>query len=909
MRETRKVAAILVADVVGFSRLAGADEERTLARLRALRSDLIDPTIALHDGRLVKRTGDGAVVEFRSVVEAVRSAIEVQTGLAERNAGVPANKRIEARVGIHLGDVVEEADGDLMGDGVNVAARLQAICEPGGVCLSEDAYRQVRDKLQVAFADLGEQKLKNIARPVRAYALKLGVAIDTSAVPRNARSKAAVWAALAIAFVAVLMGAGWFGWRTFAPPPPTSPPVAAAADAKLAHAPRLSIVVLPFANLSGDPEQEYFADGLTDDLTTDLSHLPDSFVIGRSTAAVYKGKPVDLKQLGRDLGVRYAVEGSVRHVGDAITINSQLISTETGAHVWADRFQGDRSKLGELQVEAVGRIANALGVQLINAEALRAQRERPTNPDATDLVMRGFSALRGASFSQKDLERAVESFDQALQLDPDNPQALAGKAMAQIPLSMAFNRTNFANALNDGEKAADQLLAAHPDNVWGHYVKGVVARSRGTFHLDTKFDAALTQFQSAIAADPNFAPAYADMGDTLVLSGRAEDAIEPIDKALRLDPHDSGRFMPEYYMCDAYAHMAKWEQTATWCERSIGSSPKFELPYYDLAAAYGWLGRTAEASAAIAEIKKLNPEITIHEYLYRVWRPRSGNETWRIEDQRIAEGLQKAGVPVEAAIGAGNAPAPVVVRALPANAMIIPVDDPAVKSIEGTLFKPSGAGPFPAVVYLFGCWESGIGPEMAMQKIAKDHLIADGFAILIVDPLAPRSGRTMEDYCSSITPDTLADYAPRGAGNALAAAKALKSTPGIDPNRIFFQGYAFGANAALFAVDKYAAAKHDPATMVAGVIAYYPLCTGKMDPTVPTLMIVGEKDDWMPAAACQAMMEDRPGIALVVYPGETHAFAMPYTPAEYQGHRMQYDEGAAKDAERRADVFIAAQMK
>jgi TolB-like protein/dienelactone hydrolase/Flp pilus assembly protein TadD len=767
----------------------------------------------------------------------------------------------------------------------------------------------VRDKLQVAFADLGEQNLKNIARPVRAYALKLGAAISKPVVAGNGHNKAVAWAALAIALVAVLMGAGWFGWRTFAPPSaPASAPAAAVADEKLAHSPRLSIVVLPFANLSGDPEQDYFAEGLTDDLTTDLSHLPDSFVIGRSTAAAYKGKPVDLKQLGRDLGVRYVVEGSVRRVGDAITINAQLISTDTGAHVWADRFQRDRSKLGELQVEAVGRIANALGVQLMNAEALRAQRERPTNPDATDLVMRGFSALRGASFSQKDLERAVESFDQALRLDPDNPQALAGKAMAQIPLSMGFNRANFANALEDSEQAADRLLAAHPDNVWGHYVKGVVAHAKGTFHLDTEFDAALTQFQSAIAADPNFAPAYADMGNVLVLSGRAEDAIEPIDKALRLDPHDSRQFMREYYMCDAYAHMAKWEETATWCERSIGSSPKFELPYYDLAAAYGWLGRAAEASAAVAEIKKLNPDITIHEYLYRVWRARSGNETWRAEDKRIAEGLRKAGLPAETGPSAGKLPTPSP-HALPANAMTVPVDDPAVKSIEGTLFKPVGAGPFPVVVYLFGCWESGIGPEIAMQKIAKDHLIGDGVAVLILDPLGPRGGRTMEDYCAAITLDTLADYAPRGARNALAAVKVLKSTPGIDPDRVFLQGYAFGANAALFAVDRNAPAKRDPATTVAGVIAYYPLCTGKMDPAVPTLIIVGEKDDWMPASACQAMAKDKPGVELVVYPGETHAFAMPYTPAEYQGHRMEYDETAAKDAERRADAFIAAQIK
>jgi adenylate cyclase len=279
--ETRKLAAILVADIVGYSRLAGADEDRILARLRTLRSDLIDPTIAVHHGRIVKRTGDGSIVEFRSVVDAVRCGIEVQTGLIERNAGVPPERRIEFRVGIHLGDVVEEADGDLMGDGVNIAARLQAICDPGGMCLSSAAHEQVRDKLHEPFVDLGERSLKNIARPIRIYALKpgaWGAAGAHPAVPPKPRAKIVRWPAL----VAVVLVAGWFGWQKFArAPAPAPPPVATVVDEKLAHAPRLSIVVLSFDNLSGDSDQEYFADDITDDLTTDLSHLPDRFVSAR----------------------------------------------------------------------------------------------------------------------------------------------------------------------------------------------------------------------------------------------------------------------------------------------------------------------------------------------------------------------------------------------------------------------------------------------------------------------------------------------------------------------------------------------------------------------------------------------------------------------------------------------------
>jgi class 3 adenylate cyclase/TolB-like protein len=471
--QSRKVAAILVADIVGYSRLTGVDEEGTLARLRAWRADLIDPTISIHGGRLVKRTGDGAIVEFRSVVEAVRCAIEVRDGFAKRNASLPDDQRFEARVGIHLGDVIEEADGDLMGDGVNIAARLEGVCEPGAILLSEDAYRQVRDKLNEPFADLGERNLKNIARPMRTYALAAPgrtrpasfpapvapkpfergerrsalapifdniVMPDIAGKPSSRRERReAVRATVAAILESVARGkrptaenaatgegslvgpaavtptvderearrerralGSWRAVRTldrrsqrrsflrflvivgiFAtlasrvlhrPEPvatsPAPPPPAAVED-KFAPMPRLSLVVLPFANLSGDPEQDYLADGLTDDLTTDLSRLPESFVIARSTALSYKGRAIEAKQL-RKLGVRYAVEGSVRRAGESVAVNAQLISTETGAQIWADRIEGERNRFGELQVELVSRIANALGVRLPKA-ALPAQ--------------------------------------------------------------------------------------------------------------------------------------------------------------------------------------------------------------------------------------------------------------------------------------------------------------------------------------------------------------------------------------------------------------------------------------------------------------------------------------------------------------------------------------------------------
>jgi len=350
MGETRKLAAILVADVVGYSLLAGADEDRTLARLRALRSDLIDPTIALHHGRIVKRTGDGSLIEFRSVVDAVRCAIEVQTGLAERNAGVPEDRRIEFRVGIHLGDVVEESDGDLMGDGVNIAARLEGIAKPGAICLSEDAYRQVKSRLDLKVSDLGPTQLKNIAEPIRVYALQIGVptqAKPATPVEQPAPKTRPALAPLAGGLAALLIliaGSAWYLLGAGRSPP--------------AGAAHLSIVVLPFTNLSGDPVQDYFADGITENLTTDLSRIRDSFVIARNTAFTFKGKNADAKAIGKELGVRYVLEGSVQRDQNRVRVNAQLIDAESGAHLWADRFDRPLADLFSLQDEIVASLAS-----------------------------------------------------------------------------------------------------------------------------------------------------------------------------------------------------------------------------------------------------------------------------------------------------------------------------------------------------------------------------------------------------------------------------------------------------------------------------------------------------------------------------------------------------------------------
>ena len=382
MTATRRLTAILAADVAGYSRLMGADEEGTHERLKAHLRELIEPKIEEHRGRVVKNTGDGFLAEFASVVDAVRCAVEVQREMAERNAGTPAEKRIEFRAGINLGDVIAERD-DIFGDGVNVAARLEALAEPGGICISRVVRDQVRDKLDFAFEEMGEQQVKNIARPVRAYAWRPGAATS----PASAR---------------------------VSPATPISPPFVA---------PRLSIVVLPFANLSNDPQQQYFADGITEDLTTDLSRLADMLVISRNTAFTYRNKPIDTKQIGRELGVRYVLEGSVRRSSSQVRVNAQLIDAETDTHLWADRFDSDTSDLFALQDEITTRIAVALNLELMDSEAAR----RTEHPDALEYILRARAADARPPSRDRNAE-VISLYERALALDPQSAEAQSGLA-------------------------------------------------------------------------------------------------------------------------------------------------------------------------------------------------------------------------------------------------------------------------------------------------------------------------------------------------------------------------------------------------------------------------------------------------------------------------------------------------
>jgi adenylate cyclase len=527
MAETRKLAAIMAVDVVGYRRLMGEDEAGTARAVREHR-EAVRPIVAGQGGRLVKTMGDGLLLEFPSVVAAVECAISIQKLMVERNAETPENKRIVYRIGVNLGDVLIEGD-DILGDGVNIAARLEGICEPGGVLISSTAFEHTRGKLDVEFVDLGETALKNIARPVRVYSLSpAAVAASAGRSPATPPAKTAArgrnrWAYALVVCAVALLAAGWQSW-------PHAPTASAAPDL-LANAPRLSIVVLPFENLSGDPDQSYFADGITDDLTTDLSHLPDSFVIARNTAFTYKGKPVDVKQLGRELGVRYALEGSVRRVGENITLNAQLISTETGAHVWADRFDGERAKLGQLQVEFVARLANSLNVELVRAESLRGMRERPANPDAVDLAMRGWATYYNG-YDPDHINKAMDYFERALQLDPDLERAQVGLAGMLSLRVGSFHAGDAAKDLDRADSLIASALSVAPNDAWAHEFKASV------FFARKQFAGALSELKVAIEINRNFAPAYGFYGVTLIFVGRAAETIPNVETALRLSPRD-----------------------------------------------------------------------------------------------------------------------------------------------------------------------------------------------------------------------------------------------------------------------------------------------------------------------------------------------------------------------------------
>ena len=636
MSETRKIAAILVSDVVGYSRLAGADEDRILARLRAIRSDLIDPIIAVHHGRVVKRTGDGAIVEFRSVVDAVRLAIEVQHGMMERNAGVPAERRIEFRIGIHLGDVVEESDGDLMGDGVNIAARVQGLAEPGGICLSEDAYRHVRARLDLAVTDLGPTQLKNIAEPIRIYSLRVGVPAQAKPEMRTGRPAPKKRSALmplvaALAGLVVLTGGAWWFLSANRPVAVASKPPAEAA--------RLSIVVLPFTNLSNDPGQDYFADGVTENLTTELSRLHNSFVIARNTAFTFKGKNVDAKEIGKELGVRYVLEGSVQRDANRVRVNAQLIDAESGAHLWADRFDEDVVDLFKLQDEVVARLARTLQVELVNAEAQRSLHDRPQNPDALDLTMRG-SAVLNQSFTKANRDKALDLFEHALTLEPTNADALAGAAFIDSTAYALGWSDQTVDLYARAMQRANQALQLNPEQATAHYAKARLIMYKAKQNDAASANEIISEAEASLRADPSFAQAYHPMAVGEMLLGHYEEGISDLKQAIRMSPRDSYIGILHMEMARAFFGLSQYDAAIQEGLKSIDSSYRTAVSYTALAASYAAADRTAEAKAALAEAIKLNPKLSVawfHAHIASFLDTPSG----------FREALIKAGLPEE----------------------------------------------------------------------------------------------------------------------------------------------------------------------------------------------------------------------------------------------------------------------
>jgi adenylate cyclase len=590
----RKLAAIFAADVAEYSRLMGLDEVGTLRKLQAYRA-ILDRLIAARRGRIFNTAGDSVVADFASAVEAVECAIAVQQEIAKENENRPIDEQMRFRIGIHLGDVIVEGE-NLFGDGVNIAARLQALAEPGGICLSGAVRDQIGARLPVALTALGEQRVKNIAEPLRAF--RIGDAIDQDAVPigSGAGRRSVRTRILAVAAV-ILVIVGGIAWWLLPDrsPEPRPRETASASPIQPFSAPRLSIVVLPFANLSNDPGQEYFADGVTEDLTTDIARIEGSLVISRNTAFIYKGKPVDARRIGRELGVRYVLEGSVQRSEKQIRVNAQLVDAETGAHLWAERFDRDIGDLFALQNEITARIARSLQSQLAIAEA-----RRPTdNPDALDYTLRG-RAVMTRPISKENYDEAVTLFETALALDPKAADAAAWLAVA-LTVRVIDELSDFPDVdLQRADRLAAQALAALPDSPVAHHARGQVLRAQ------SRYQEAIPEFEAAIALDRSRAPAYANVGWCKFLIGSVDDAVPYFEQAIRISPYGPG--IPLWYGRIGVMQLLQSHTDAAivWLEKANSENARLTWVHSYLAAAYALKGETDRAHGALAEAQRLS---------------------------------------------------------------------------------------------------------------------------------------------------------------------------------------------------------------------------------------------------------------------------------------------------------------
>jgi TolB-like protein/class 3 adenylate cyclase/tetratricopeptide (TPR) repeat protein len=585
MSAPRKLAAILAADVAGYSRLIGIDEEGTLKRIRKLRRELINPAVSLHRGRIVKTTGDGILIEFPSVVDAVRCALEVQRGMDGRNIDVPGDRRLEFRVGINLGDVVVEGE-DLLGDGVNVAARLEGISEPGGICISDVAYRHIQDKALAQFIDIGEHQLKNIARPVRAYKVSVDASIGGKA---------------------------------------TKP--------ALALPDKPSIAVLPFQNMSGDPEQEYFADGMVEEIITALSRFHWLFVIARTSTFTYKGRAMDVKQVSRELGVRYVLEGSVRKAGNRVRITGQLIDATTGAHLWADRFEGSLEDIFELQDKITTSVVGAIAPTLERAEIERIKRKPTESLDAYDCFLRGASRVyqwtRGAN------DEALQFFYRAIELDPD-----FASAYGYATWCYAF-RKNSGWVMDPEQEVVETARLARRavelgrDDAfalcWAGYAIALVVGN---------LDDGIAFLDRALELNPNLARAWNLSGWARIWLGQPEIAIEHLERGMRLSPLDPAIHVTQTAAAHAHFYAGRYDEAFRWAGLALREQPDYQAALRIAAASAALAGRAKEARKACTRLRQLNPMLRVSNFRQTLGPYRRSEDLARQE-----EGLRKAGLP------------------------------------------------------------------------------------------------------------------------------------------------------------------------------------------------------------------------------------------------------------------------
>jgi len=585
-RVERRLAAVLAADVAGYSRLMGIDEEGTLARLKECRRALVDPKIAEHRGRIVKTTGDGMLVEFASAVDAVRCAVEVQRGMANGNTGVPETKRLEFRIGIHVGDIIID-DNDIFGDGVNIAARLEGIADPGGICISDDAHRQIRGKTEIAYDDMGQQSLKNISEPMRA-------------------------------------------WRARAVGNASLPPAADVPTLVLPDKP--SIAVLPFTNMSGDAEQEYFADGMVEDIITALSRMTWLFVIARNSSFTYKGKAVDIKQVGRELGVRYVLEGSVRKAGNKVRITGQLIDASTGTHLWADRFDGSLEDIFDLQDEVTTNVVGAISPKLEQAEIERAKRKPTEKLAAYDYFLRGMANIYQGT-KQANLE-ALQNFQQAIDVDENFATAYGMCAYCYV-----WRKANGWVADREREAAEAERLARTAARCGAD---DPVALSHAGFALAFvvgALDDGAALIDRALVLNANLAMAWRFSGYVRVFLGEPDLAIDHLERAIRLSPLDPLIFIVQNGIVLAHFFAGRYEEALSWAQRTLRHNPSYVAAIILAAVSAAMAGHNDEARNAVGRLHQVDPASGISNFAH-MWPLR------RPEDLAAFDaGLRLTGLP------------------------------------------------------------------------------------------------------------------------------------------------------------------------------------------------------------------------------------------------------------------------